>query len=412
MNPGYQELARLLRPIEPEAFFRDTWEKQPLGIHRDDPGYYRDLFTLRDLDEVIAFTRPRVLHPEDLEPNLPPPAAVVQGWQPDEELPLTTQYPDVAALYRAFAAGKTISIRAMDQRWPAIAALCRQLQGLFGCPVHGNLYLTPKGAQGFKAHFDTHEVFVLQLEGSKHWRFYGPARELPLAEEEAPVDRKRLGPPTQEAVVRPGDLLYMPRGHVHEAFTSDCLSMHLTVGVRVFRWVDLLGQALGDLATADVRFRQALPPGLLTGRPTEAVRQRFRELLAALAEQGDADRAVEHLGASLLGQLPALPGVFFGAAEADSVGLDTVLERAPGAVCRVVHEQDGRVALCYAGNRVDGPGRIAATLDFIARTSRFVVRNLPGELTLDSKLVLARRLVRERFLTVPEQAAASSDPGG
>ena len=34
-------------------------------------------------------------------------------------------------------------------------------------------------------HYDTHEVFVLQIAGSKHWRFYGSARELPLPEEAA-----------------------------------------------------------------------------------------------------------------------------------------------------------------------------------------------------------------------------------
>ena len=39
--------------------------------------------------------------------------------------------------------------------------------------------LTPEGAQGFDPHFDTHEVFVLQVEGHKHWRLYGPGRVLP-----------------------------------------------------------------------------------------------------------------------------------------------------------------------------------------------------------------------------------------
>jgi ribosomal protein L16 Arg81 hydroxylase len=409
MNQGYQELARLLQPIEPEAFFRDTWEKRPLGIYRNDPAYYRDLFTLRDVDQVIAFTRPRVFHPEDLESGPAPSRSVVQGWQPDEEPALAAQYPDVSALHRAFAAGKTISLRAMDLRWPAIASLCRRLQGLFGCHVHGNLYLTPKGAQGFSPHFDTHEVFVLQLEGTKHWRFYGPACDLPLAEDDVPVDRKLLGPPTEEAVLRSGDLLYMPRGHVHEAFTSDCLSLHLTVGVRVFRWVDLLGQALADVTAGDVRFRQALPPGLLTARSGEVVRQRFRELLHALAEHAEADEAVDHLAETFLPQMPALPGDFFAAADADTVGLDSELQRAPGAVCRVVRAPDGRVALVYPGNRVDGPARIAPLLDHIARTPRFVVRDLPGELTPDSKLVLARRLVRERFLTLADRPAVGSE---
>lgn len=398
------DLAKLLRPIEPEDFFRDSWEKRSLGIYRNDPDYYRDLFGLRDIDSVIAYSRPRVFHPEDLEPQAPAATTFVQGWLPDEEPPVTSQYPDVAALYRAFAAGKTISIRSLEQRWPAIATLCRRLQGQFACPVHGNLYLTPKGAQGFRAHFDTHEVFVLQIEGTKHWRLYASATELPLEGNEVPVKKEQLGPPT-EAVLRPGDLLYIPRGHVHEAFTSECLSLHLTIGVRVFRWVDLLSQALAEVSADDVRFREALPRGLLASRTSEGVRARFRELLQALASQARAEDAVDRLTESFLAQLPALPGAFFAGADAEQVGLDTVLQRAPGTVCRVARQPDGRVTLQYPGNRVDGPARIAAALEFIARTPRFSVRSLPDELSSDGKLVLARRLVRERFLTVVDGSA-------
>jgi hypothetical protein len=68
-------------------------------------------------------------------------------------------------------------------------------------------------------------------------------------------------------------------------------------------------------------------------------------------------------------------------------------------VCRVVPQANG-VTLHYPGNRLDGPARIASSLEFIARTPRFVVRNLPGSLTPEGKLVLVRRLVRERFLSV------------
>jgi hypothetical protein len=400
MNEGLQALARLLQPIEPEVFFRDYWEKRPLGVYRNDPDYFRDVFSLRDVDSIIAYTRPRVQHPEDLEPGAAPAPRFVQGWQPDEEDPVSAQYPDVSAFHRAFAAGKTVSIRSMELRWPAIGSLCRRLQGFFGCHVHGNFYLTPPGAQGFSAHFDTHEVFVLQLEGTKHWRFYGSARDLPLADDSTPVDKNRLGPPTEEAFLRPGDLLYMPRGHVHEAFTSDALSLHLTVGVRVFRWVDVLTQVLADVAHEDVRFREAVPPGVLLGRTGEAARARVRDLLTALAEGARADVALDRLAEGFLAQLPALPGGFFAGADAEQVGPDTLLHRAAGAVARVVRYQDGGVALLYPSNRLDGPARIAATLEHIARTPSFVVRNLPGELSLESKLVLVRRLVRERFLTV------------
>jgi hypothetical protein len=394
MQPDETDLARLLWPIEPAAFFRDFWEKQPLAVTRNDPGYYGDLFALGDVDSVIAYTRPRFAGFAG-----PPSGSFVQGRLPDEAVDAAAEYPDAAAVHRAFARGRTVIISAMQLRWQPVAELSRRLELFFGCPVHTNLYLTPPGAQGFDAHFDTHEVFVLQIAGGKHWRFYGPARELPLAEEWAPLDRGSLGPPTQEAIVRPGDLLYMPRGHIHEAFTSDSVSLHLTVGVKVFRWADLLREALDAVSGRDARFRGSLPPGLLTGGAAPPA-GRVRELLTALAEGADSGEALDRLAAGFFGKLPTLPGGLFAADPAEAVGLDTVLERPAGATGRVVRLGDGRVALCFPGGRLDGPAKTASALEFVTRTLCFAVRDLPDDLTADGKLTLARRLVRERVVAV------------
>jgi mannose-6-phosphate isomerase-like protein (cupin superfamily) len=395
------DLSMLLRPVGPEAFFRDYWEKEPLAVARDDPGYYRGLFSLRDVDAVIAFTRPKFTAPDDFRPAGPAGRNFVQGFLPDDEASPSVLYPDLAEVGRAFARGKTLVLTAMQCRWGPVAALCRHLEGYFGCPVHTNLYLTPPGAKGFDAHYDTHEVFVLQIEGTKHWRFYGAARELPLTEERATFSPDQLGPPTQEVTVRPGDLLYMPRGHTHEAFTSESLSLHLTVGVKVYRWVELLHQALDAVSARDVRFRASLPPGLLTDSPLPAAADgRLRELALALAEQGRADEAVGRLAADFLGTLAALPGNSFTAVDAEGIGPDTVVEHIPGAVCREVRLPDGRVGLQFPGGSLEGPPKIAAALHFVAHTRRFAVGSLPGGLSPDGKLVLVRRLVRDGLLTV------------
>jgi hypothetical protein len=396
------DLARLLRPIEPEAFFRESWEKKPLSIFRNDPGYFHGLFSLRDVDQVISCTRPKFLGAGEFDKGggTGKPDNFVQGWLADEDPYPVAFYPEVSDVHQAYSRGKTVILRAMQHRWPAIARLCRELEGYFSCPVHANLYLTPPGAQGFDAHYDTHEVFVLQLEGTKHWRFYGVDRDLPLAEDAVPVAKEYLGAPTQEALLQPGDLVYMPRGHIHEAFTSDCLSLHLTIGVRIFRWADLLGQALADVVARDVRFREALPPGLLVSDGVPAtVQGRFRELLQTIAERARPEEAVDHLASSFLGGLSVLPGCFFGGEDAEGIDLETVLQRAPGTLCRVVPVEGGRVELQYPGNRVAAPARIARALRFVAQTPRFAVRELPDDLAADSKLLLARRLVRERFLT-------------
>jgi hypothetical protein len=191
----------------------------------------------------------------------------------------------------------------------------------------------------------------------------------------------------------------MPRGHIHEAFTSDQVSMHLTIGVKVFRMTDLVRLALDAVSRRDVRFREAVPLGVLPGgRAPDAMRERFSELLQALAEAGDVDEAVDRLASGFLRKRAPLPGDYFFAGEdAERVGLDTIVEKAPGVIYRLTAGDDA-VAVEFPGGRVDGPAKIAAALQFIDRAARFAPRDLPDDLTADGKLILVRRLVRARFL--------------
>src|SRR5262249_8507244 len=152
------------------------------------------------------------------------------------------------------------------------------------------------------------------------------------------------------------DLLYLPRGHAHEAFTAGRPSLHLTVGVNVYRWADLLHHALADVTRRDARFRESLPRGTVMGHglPTD-VTQRFRELLEALARTARAEDAARRLGDQFFDELAMLPGGHFVPPEGvEGMHLDTVVARRPGAVCRVLVEGDG-VAIEFPGGRLAGP---------------------------------------------------------
>lgn len=396
------DLRKLLAPVELETFLRDYWEKQPLHLERKEPDRYGPLFTSADVDTVIAFTRPRFADAGAFKPDATRQHSFVQGWMADHHFPESNVFPGIAELRSVYARGKTVVIMAMQQRWLPIALLCRKLESFFHCPVHANLYLTPAGAQGFDTHFDTHEVLVLQLEGHKHWRLCGPTRKLPLVGERLNAPREQLGS-AREIGLGPGDLLYIPRGHVHEAFTSETASMHLTVGINVFRWADLLHEAVESAARRDERFRESLPPGLFGGSaaPTE-VAELFRKLLGALMETARAEDALHQLGDAFFGQMPVLPNAHFADLPPEkAIDLDTVLERSPGAVCRVVQEGSW-VTLSFPGGQVGGPLKIASALRFVAGTDRFAIRELPDDLGSEAKLVLARRFLRERLLAVAQ----------
>jgi ribosomal protein L16 Arg81 hydroxylase len=404
------DLDALLGPVGCETFFRDYWEKQPLHIARGELGFYAGLLSTSDVEHVIAFTRPKFVDTAAFSDEPPRAKTFVQGWLADRQLQEGAKYPGIEEIHGVYARGKTVIIMTMQQRWRPVAALCRNLESVFRCPVHANMYLTPEGAQGFDAHFDTHEVLVLQLEGSKEWRLYGSPRALPLVDERFNVPRDQLGP-TREVRLEPGDLLYVPRGFVHEAFTSEHASLHLTVGVNVYRWADLLGEAVAAVAREDPRFRESVPREVLgAAGVTASVRERFRELIDALAAGHVVCEAVRALGDQFFGQLQPLPGNRFAPpAGVDGVDLDTVLEKDPGLICRVVQD-GGWVAIEFPGGQVGGPLKVASALRFVAVADRFPIRALPDDLSPDAKLVLAGRLLRERLLRVSSPAANGSRP--
>ena len=84
-----------------------------------------------------------------------------------------------------------------------------------------------------------HDVFVLQVSGTKRWRIHAPVWDAPLRDQpwtdrRAAVQRAAAEPPLIEAVLEPGDCLYLPRGFLHAATALGGVSTHLTLGVHTW----------------------------------------------------------------------------------------------------------------------------------------------------------------------------------
>ena len=97
----------------------------------------------------------------------------------------------------------------------------------------------------------------------------------PLASDTVGTPAQPLGA-AREVCLKPGDLLSVPRGHVHDAYTSDSYSLHLTVGINVYRWADLIQHAVTCASRREPRFRRAIPGGALPGRDSGPGRGRAR----------------------------------------------------------------------------------------------------------------------------------------
>ena len=171
---------------------------------------------------------------------------------------------------REFAAGATIVLQALHRTWEPVASTARELAAELGHPVQVNAYVTPPQNRGFDDHYDVHDVLVVQVAGEKHWRVRPPVLDAPLRTQPWTDRREAVAAaahaePVIDAVLRPGDCLYLPRGWLHSATALGGVSTHLTFGIHTWtvrHLVDDAMRAAGAHLDADPAARAALPLGV------------------------------------------------------------------------------------------------------------------------------------------------------
>ncbi len=165
--------------------------------------------------------------------------------------------------------GATVVLQGLHLSDPHLARFANNLALQLDQPVQINAYLSPVSARGLQVHFDYHDVFVVQLEGTKHWRVWAPTEQSvdPVGGKHRLPQPKvdELGEPEMDLVLEPGDVLYLPRGHPHVAETTDCSSAHLTVGLLAITWHRVVRRAIDDQITRG-GLRSSIP--LSTLEPT------------------------------------------------------------------------------------------------------------------------------------------------
>ncbi|MFG2987421.1 cupin domain-containing protein [Streptomyces sp. NPDC048258] len=386
----------LLHPAIPSDFFQCNWESRPLLVTRDNVDYFVNLPGLNAVDELITATcggkaRTRA----DMR--------IIRSDRGGSSFELGTQLhgngtPDIQAIYRAYQEGYSVVINGVHHRSAAVANLSRNLEGDLHHQVGANLYLTPQGGQGFAPHVDTHAVFILQLHGVKHWRVGTPPKDLqPPGAKQGPVELIDYS----DYTLNPGDVLYLPRGFPHDATTSNSSSLHLTVGIHAYCWVDFMIEALGVMADDDAKLRGALPPGFLDGSfGTERISEVFGSFADAIRNETLAERVKMRLGDKLFKEAKVVGSGHFRSLDSiPSLNAESVVFRTPSLFCRV-RSTSSESRIEFATNFVAGPAHLESALDFIAKRHQFAVQEIPGVLNTQEKLDLVSRLVGEGLLQI------------
>ena len=388
----------LIDPIEPTTFFTEFYERKPLLIERQQPSKFESLLSIDAIDRYLSTTTPcssdvflvdaaRELKPEDYSfPNSDPPGRI-----------------DLPRAYQLFGTGATISLSQLHERLPPLAALCRAVEKTFSSHFQTNIYLSPPEAQGFKTHFDSHDVFVLQVSGSKLWTLYDTGIVLPLRGQGFDPEKHTPGPPTRDFTLHAGDLFYCPRGLYHSARSTDQASLHITLGLIGKTWADVMIEAVSAACLASPAFRATLPVGFANASfDASQAAVTFRALVDTFARDAQLAPILGRLAEDFVtSRRPALYGCLQELETEPSI--ESILAPRPDLIY-LVREDNERLVLLFGSTEISLPAFTRDAVMFALEGAPFVVRNLPGQLDDAGKVVLVRRLLREGLLVRQDEA--------
>ncbi|MNF62641.1 50S ribosomal protein L16 arginine hydroxylase [compost metagenome] len=388
MNPDTP--LQLLGGLTARDFLRDYWQQKPLLIRQAIPGFESPISP----DELAGLSLE-----EEVESRL----VLEHGERPWE----LRRGPFAEDAYQSLPERDwTLLVQAVDQFVPDVAELLEQFRFLPSWRIDDVMvsFATPGGGVG--PHFDNYDVFLLQGHGRRRWKIGqmcdGDSALLPHADLRILADFQQ----TDEWVLEPGDMLYLPPRLAHFGIAEDdCMTY--SVGFRapsaaevLTHFTDFLAQFLPD----EERYSDA---GAAPVSDPHQIQHDALERLKSLLSEHMSD---ERLLLTWFGQFmtePRYPELVAGAdvEEDDFLGAiedGAVLVRNPSA--RLAwSEVDADLVLFASGQSRLLPGSLRELLKLICAADALHLDNLGQWLADDEGRKLLLELVKQGSLEFADE---------
>ena len=241
-------------------------------------------------------------------------------------------------------------------------------------------YATDGGGVG--AHLDSYDVFLLQVEGRRRWRWRERpstgARERALVDD-VPLKLLRHFEPTHEAILEPGDLLYLPPSCAHEGVALGACTT-ASIGFRSPSWNETVQEFLFSLAERDWPDGRPVDRGR---RPTPSPAALDPVLLAAIEARVGRIRWTARDVETFVGRHFSTPKAHVVFDPPEPLTIDAFMRRASRSGIVL----DLRATLLYRGPR----GYIAGESFALPAASRKHFQRFADRRRLDAATVLALR---------------------
>lgn len=135
------------------------------------------------------------------------------------------------AVYQYLQDGATMVYNRIDNE-PFVDTIAKQVAQFAQAQTVVSGYLAFGSSSSYRNHWDTRDVFAVQLIGKKHWTISAPNFDMPLYMQQA-KDMPHITPSKtvdMEVILEAGDILYIPRGWWHNPMPMNCETFHLAIG--------------------------------------------------------------------------------------------------------------------------------------------------------------------------------------
>lgn len=391
-------LAWLLKPASTDDFLSEYFNKRHFWARNENRDRFSGLLSFAQLDHIVGTYG--LKHPE------------IRLARSEDKIPFEDytfkedRFIDPLRVARLFSEGATVIFRSLQNRHQPIQHLCNALSKQATIQTQANIYLTPPESQGFDIHWDTHDVFIIQIEGSKTWRMYDGGITLPIKSQRYDSDQYSPGEIIDEFVLNAGEVLYIPRGVMHAAASTSDTSLHITLGFLGYSWAELLVHVLGEVTQSDAYWRENMPFGFENDADKGLARLQhdFKERLHRFIDEADITPAIQaHLWQIQAFSRPRESRFLTNAIHARELLDSFSVELVSGLSISLASFED-RVYLIGGSRELSFPSAALKTLQTAISGDAFHADQIEDDLDIESRKTVLATLLREGIIRTNGQS--------